>query len=60
MTLLQGADATPTSQVVAAVKERREALDDLMERTESFLEKDVPAINAVLKETGLPPIAVER
>jgi photosystem II stability/assembly factor-like uncharacterized protein len=60
MNLLQGADAAPTTQLAAAVKERRAALHDLMDRYESFMKNDVTALNAVLKEAGLPPITVER
>jgi photosystem II stability/assembly factor-like uncharacterized protein len=56
MNLLQGADAAPTTQAVAAVTERREALRAIVAKWEAFKTKDVASLNAVLKAANLPPI----
>jgi len=53
MSLLQAADAAPTTQAVAAVTERREALRALMAKWDAFRTKDVAALNAVLKAANL-------
>jgi hypothetical protein len=57
--LLQGADAAPTSQVVAAVTSSRIALGTLMARWSELKGQDLPALNTQLKQANLPPIAVK-
>ena len=57
--LLQGADAAPTSQVVAAVTSSRIALGSLMARWSELKGQDLPALNTQLKQANLPPIAVK-
>ena len=56
MSLLQGADAAPTTQAAAAVRERLEGLRDLRERWTFLKTKELSDLNAVLKESGLPEI----
>ena len=60
MGLLQGADVAPTSQLVAAVSERRQALRALLDKWESLKTRELAAINAVLKEAKLAEIALDR
>jgi len=56
MSTLQGADATPTSQVVAAVGERREALADLLAKWNALRTTELAALNAQLRRAGLGEI----
>jgi hypothetical protein len=56
MNLLQAADAAPTTQAIAAVTERREALRALTAKWEAFRTKDVTALNTALKAANLPLI----
>jgi len=60
MSLLQAADAAPTTQAVTAATERREALRALMEKWTLFQTKDLAALNAALKSANLPAIELER
>ena len=60
MSLLQAADAEPTTQAVAAVTERREALRALLAKWDSLRTKDLAALNAALKAASLPAIELER
>ncbi len=59
MSLLQAADVAPTSQVVAAVAERRQAFRTLMERWNSLKTQDLAALNAKLKAAGLAEISLQ-
>jgi photosystem II stability/assembly factor-like uncharacterized protein len=54
--LLQEADASPTSQAVSAITDRRQALAELMVRYHA-LEGELPALNGTLKGAGLEEIA---
>jgi hypothetical protein len=56
MNLLQAADAAPTTQAIAAVTERREALRALTAKWDAFRTKDVTALNTALKAANLPLI----
>ena len=58
MALLQGADAAPTSQAMAAVGDRRRALADLLDRWAALKAADLGALNAQLKAAGLAEIAL--
>ncbi|MBE3126385.1 MAG: glycoside hydrolase [Acidobacteria bacterium] len=60
MNMLQEADAAPTSQLVAAVTERRQALSALLGKWESFRTLELAALNTVLKAANLPEITLER
>jgi photosystem II stability/assembly factor-like uncharacterized protein len=60
MSLLQAADAPPTTQAIAAVAERREALRGLRDKWTAFRTKDVSALNAVLREAKVTEIEIER
>jgi hypothetical protein len=57
MGLLQGADVTPTTQLVAAVADRRAAHAKLMTRWNALKGADLAALNATLKSAGAPAIA---
>ena len=57
--LLQGADATPTSQVVAACGEVQKTFTGLLERWRELSGKELKALNEKLREAKLPPITLE-
>lgn len=59
MGLMQGADAAPTNQVVAAVTERRQALANLMAKWNTFKTQELANLNAQLKAANLPPIEIK-
>jgi hypothetical protein len=60
MNMLQAADVAPTSQLAAAVAERRDALRALLDKWGSLKSGELAAINAVLKEAKLQEITLER
>ena len=60
MSMLQDADVAPTSQLAAAVAERRNALRSLLDKWDLFSTRELAALNAVLKEANLAEIALER
>jgi hypothetical protein len=59
LTLLQRADATPTSQAVAACGEAQQAFAGLLERWRQLSGKELQALNARLRAANLPPITLE-
>jgi len=59
MNLLQGADAEPTTQAKDAVAERLQALAALMGRWDDLKGPELAALNARLKEAGLPAVEVK-
>jgi photosystem II stability/assembly factor-like uncharacterized protein len=54
---LQGADAAPTTQAVAACEETEKSLRTLMKRWEKLTREDVRAVNEKLRKADLPPLA---
>lgn len=56
MTILQGADVVPTSQVVAAVRSTRSVVDALFSRWETVRDGDLDALDRALRERGLPGV----
>jgi hypothetical protein len=60
MTLLQTGDGTPTSQIVAAVTERRQAVATLMVRWTTLSTRDLAALNAALRDANLPAVQFDR
>ena len=60
MNMLQAADVAPTSQLVAAVSQRRQALRALLDKWESLKTGELAAVNTVLKEAKLAEITLER
>jgi photosystem II stability/assembly factor-like uncharacterized protein len=56
--LLQRADATPTSQVVAACGEAQKTFGRLMERWREFSDKELKTLNEKLREAKVPPISL--
>jgi photosystem II stability/assembly factor-like uncharacterized protein len=56
--LLQAADVTPTSQVVAGAAERQKALASLMAKWAALKTTELTALNALLKQAGQPPIVI--
>ena len=59
MSLLQGADAEPTSQVLAAVSERQKAFAALMGKWNALKTQDLTNLNTQLKAANLPPIEIK-
>jgi photosystem II stability/assembly factor-like uncharacterized protein len=57
--VLQGADATPTSHVVAACGEAQKTLTALLGRWRELSGKDLPALNQKLREAKLQPIPLD-
>ena len=58
MTMLQGADVTPTTQLVTAVGERKAALAKLMTQWNQVKGPDLASVNAKLKEANQAPISL--
>jgi len=56
MSILQGADALPTRQVVTAVTERRQVLADLFTKWNVLKSTELAALNAELRKAGLAEI----
>jgi hypothetical protein len=56
VSLIQGADAPATTQVLAAATERRAALTTLLGRWKAVSTTDRAALNAVLVKAGLAPV----
>jgi hypothetical protein len=54
--VLQGADAAPTTQAVAACGEAQKALHDLRTRWAEVTTKEVKAVNERLRKADLPPL----
>jgi len=57
--LLQEADAAPPSQNVAAARDLTDALAPLLAKWQQIRATDLPAINAKLKQAGLPEIVLK-
>jgi hypothetical protein len=55
--LVQDVDAAPTSQALTAIAERTQALAALLARWDSLLKGDVAALDAKLKQAGLPGLS---
>jgi photosystem II stability/assembly factor-like uncharacterized protein len=58
MSMLQAADAAPTTQLAAAISERLKALAGLFEKWDSLKTKDLAALNTALKAANLPAIGL--
>jgi hypothetical protein len=59
MSLLQGADVAPTTQVVAAAADRAAALAEVMKRWDALKGETLGGLNARLQGAGLPAIVVK-
>jgi hypothetical protein len=59
MSLLQGADVAPTTQAAAAAADRIKALAEVLKRWDALRGETLAALNAQLKQAGLPPIVVK-
>jgi hypothetical protein len=57
--LLQRADATPTSQAVAACGEVQKTFGGLVERWREASGKELKAVNEKLREAKMPVIGLE-
>jgi photosystem II stability/assembly factor-like uncharacterized protein len=55
---LQGADVAPTTQTVAAVGEKRQALATLLAQLEDLKRRDAPAVSDLLGKAGLTALGV--
>jgi hypothetical protein len=58
MALVEGADATPTTQAVAASEEMRKALAAALGRWGALKDRDLKALNGQLREAKLPAVTV--
>jgi hypothetical protein len=58
MTLLQGADETPTTQAAAAANDRLKAYGALKAKWDAIVRTDIPALNAKLKAAGAAAVVV--
>ena len=58
LSLVEGADAAPTTQAASAFVTYRRLLDQQMAKWSALKEKDLPALNTLLQQRQLPPIAV--
>ncbi len=54
--LIQGTDVVPTTQALAAVTEVRQELAEVLERWRGMRSRDVDRLNAILRESNLPPV----
>ncbi len=59
LALLQEADVAPTTQAVAAVREREQQFARVMQRWNSMKSQDLTSLNAQLKQANLPAVKVE-
>jgi photosystem II stability/assembly factor-like uncharacterized protein len=57
--VFQEADVAPSMQAAAGVSELEQQLPPLLERWKTIKSQDIPALNAQLKQSGLPEIKVE-
>src|SRR5947209_8384871 len=57
--VIQGVDAAPTSQVVAAVPEVLRDSQTLVERWRAIESEDIPALNQQLQAAGIPKIELK-
>jgi photosystem II stability/assembly factor-like uncharacterized protein len=58
MNLVEGADATPTTQAVAASEVLQKSLTEALSSWSDIKNKDVKSINEQLRQAGLPAIAL--
>jgi hypothetical protein len=54
--ILQSADATPTTQTVAACAATEKRVDALLARWKVLVDKDAAELDAALRKAGLPPL----
>jgi photosystem II stability/assembly factor-like uncharacterized protein len=59
MRLIQGADAAPTAQAVAAAADRRKVMARLLQRWSAMKTQDLANLNVQLKQAGLSELTVE-
>ena len=57
--ILQGADATPTTQAVSSVTETYQQLTRVLARWNELKEKEVKAFNDRLRQANMAPLSVE-
>jgi photosystem II stability/assembly factor-like uncharacterized protein len=57
--ILQGADATPTTQAVAACGEAQKTLAQLLARWQELKDKEVKALNEQLRQAKLPQVGLD-
>jgi hypothetical protein len=60
MSMLQAADVAPTSQLVAAITERKKALRALFDKWDSFSTRELDDLNSVLMAAKLAEITFDR
>jgi len=58
MSMMQGSDVAPPTQIVEAASERRQKMTELMSQWRAFKDQDMVKLNATLKTANLPAVAV--
>ena len=58
MNLVEGADATPTTQAVAASEALQKSLADALSSWSEIKNKDVKSLNDQLRQAGFPTIGI--
>jgi hypothetical protein len=58
--ILQGADATPTTQAAAACADAHQALLQVLGRWDELKGKELKALNEQLRKAGLPPLTTQK
>jgi hypothetical protein len=59
ISLLQGAEAAPTTQAAAAIAEARQTLAGHLAKWKALQAQDVPELNAKLKAAGLAVLEIK-
>jgi photosystem II stability/assembly factor-like uncharacterized protein len=59
LSLVEGADAAPTMQAASAFVTYRRLLDQQLVKWRGLKEKDLPALNTLLRQRQLPPIKIQ-
>jgi len=60
MTMVQASDTAPTSQLAAAVAERRKALETLLGKWDSLHTRELAVLNGLLKAAKLEEIKLDQ
>jgi hypothetical protein len=58
MSMMQGSDVAPPTQIVEAASERRQKMAELMSQWKTFKEQDLPKLNATLKGANLSVVTI--
>ena len=56
MSMMQGSDVAPPTQIVEAASERRQKMAELMSQWNTFKDQEIAKLNATLKKANLPAV----